>query len=225
MTTTTVSLTTGWAVGLAAVGAALGAGLGAALDPLAAWAEGNSLPLPWVLHLLTRTPRWAEVVVPALVGAAGGLWVWAEWRKDVLQLTVEPDGLIVRQRGQARYAARADVATVHADGDDLVVLDAHGGQVVRAEADVVLRRAAAALRAADYPWSDDGDPHADDWRTWVPGRPGLPEDADDLLRRRRTALQAKEHATLQDLADALARAGVAVRDRAGEQQVRTPPAR
>lgn len=222
---TTVALTPRSAAVLAACGAALGAALGLALSPVVTWADGVGVPVPWFLDLLLRTPRWVEAAVPAVLGALLGAWVWEEWRKETLTLTVEPDGLVVRTDGHARWVPREDVGTVHRDGDDLVVLDPRGAQVVRADADVLVRRAAAALRDAGYPWSDDGDPHADGWTTWVAGRPGTPPGADDLLARRRAALAAKDRATAAELAAALAAAGVAVRDRHGEQQVRTAPAR
>ncbi|WP_168800438.1 YqeB family protein [Cellulomonas telluris] len=219
--TTTVTLTPRSAAVLAVCGAVLGAALGLALTPLATWADRVGVPVPWFLDLLMRTPRWVEVAAPAVVAAVLGLWVWDEWRKETLSLTVEPDGLVVRHAGHARYVPRTQVGTVHRDGDDLVVLDERGGQLVRADADVLLRRAAAALRDAGYPWSDDGDPYAAAWTTWVAGRPGTPSGADDLLARRRAAVAAKDHAAAQELAAALAAVGVAVRDRRGEQQVRT----
>ncbi len=223
--TTTVTLTYRSAAVLAAGGGLLGAALGLALTPVVTWAADVGVPVPWFLDLLLRTPRWAEAAVPAVVGVVLALWVWEEWRKDTLQLTVEPDGLVVRSGGHARFVARDDVGTVHGDGDDLVVLDPAGRQVVRADADVLLRRCAAALRAAGYPWRQDGDPHAADWTTWVAGRPGTPPGADDLLGRRRAALAADDHAGAQELAATLASMGVAVRDRRGEQHVRTAPAR
>lgn len=205
---------------LTGVGLVLGAGLGGVLEPLVVWADAVLVPLPWLRDLLLGAPAAPEVGVVAVLGGAAGVWCWERWRQDVGVVEVSADGIGVARHGHERFVPRAAVEHVHADGDDLVVLGCGGRQLLRCPADALLRRTGAALRAAGYPWSDDGDPYAGEWRRWVQGRPGTPHGADALLVRRRTALGDEDPATADALASELGTLGVAVRDRRDRQEVR-----
>ncbi|KSW29196.1 hypothetical protein [Cellulomonas sp. B6] len=205
---------------LTGTGLVLGAALGSVTGPLVTWADRTLLPVPLLRDVVLATPAGPQVAVVAVVGGAVGAWCWERWRRDVGVVEVTAEGIGVVRHGHERFVARAAVEHVHTDGDDLVVLGAGGRQLLRCPADALLRRTGRALRAAGYPWSEDGDPHADEWRRWAQGRPGMPDGADALLVRRRAALGDEDPATVDALTSELGTIGVAVRDRRGAQQIR-----
>jgi len=85
------------------------------------------------------------------------------------------------------------------------------------------RPGAAAFRKHGYPWSDDGDPHRDQYRRWVPDMPDLPASANALLKARELALQKKDKTDAEDLRKELARLGYVVREEGTRQYWRKIP--
>jgi hypothetical protein len=72
----------------------------------------------------------------------------------------------------------------------------------------------AAFRTHGYPWSDEGDPHRDEFRRWVKDDPELSPAVNAVLRARSKAfnLGDKGKADVRELRDEVAKLGYVVRD-------------
>lgn len=192
---------------------ALGAGLGWGVRLLADWLVSlpwapmrgpaelvNSLPEPWVTLGL--------VVLGALAGTALALHAY----HDSLTVTVSAERVALHRRGNTREWPGETVDVACRDGKQLVLLDSDTAELAREGFDLKTDSLSSAFRAHGYRWEDE-DPHADEFRRWVPDTPGLPTGADALLKARAKALRHGDSGEdARELRDELARIGVVVRD-------------
>jgi len=119
----------------------------------------------------------------------------------------------------ARRRERADIAAVFVDRTRLVLLGHDSGELARRASELEVTALKAAFTRYDFPWRD-GDPHAGEYRLWVPDMPGLPPGANALLAERAKKLGS---ADARELRDELARLGVVVRDVKRKQYWRLVP--
>ncbi|WP_406231078.1 hypothetical protein [Nocardia sp. NBC_01009] len=83
------------------------------------------------------------------------------------------------------------------------------------------RGIAAAFLEHGYPWLDRDDPFGAEFSRWIDGTPGVGDDVSALLRARRRAVADKKPLAIEELDEKLIALGVDVRDRKGEQLIRT----
>jgi hypothetical protein len=147
------------------------------------------------------------------IGLVGGLVLALMAHGERLDVAVSPERVrLVGDEYEATFD-RADVTAVFVDRNQLVLLGSDTGELVRRPSELEVAALASAFTGNDYPWRD-GDPHADEYRRWVPGMEGLPAGANALLTERAkdtTSDDAKE------LRAELVRLGVIVRDEKGKQ--------
>ncbi|NBE53131.1 hypothetical protein GUY60_17230 [Streptomyces sp. YC537] len=211
--------------------AVLGAGAGLVVKYLAQWLVTlPKAPFKEPAELLTRIPEpWLTLgllVVGTVLGVVLGLIVLHE------ELTVRVSGDEVRltRKGEPSTFARAEIGMAFRDHKELVLLGPDGAQLTCEPCDFAERRLASAFTRHGHRWAEQ-DPHAADFRLWVPDTPGLPTGADALLKARAKALTRKESNADEDrreLRAELARLGVYVRDEKGRQywrSARRPPVR
>ncbi|OLT42524.1 hypothetical protein BJF85_22650 [Saccharomonospora sp. CUA-673] len=206
------------AVVFPAVGALLGWGLPALAEwwvtlpwaPLAGPAElVASLPDPWVL------------VAPVAAGAIAGLVMAGIAWHERSQVQFGATTVEVQAGGHTDTVDRAEVAGAFVDGKQLVVLGTDTAELVRRTTDLSERKLRDAFTAHGFRWHD-GDPHADEFRRWVPDLPGLPTGAEALLAARQRALEGKDADEVEVLRRELVRLRVAVRDEKHRQYIRVP---
>ncbi|WP_189215605.1 MULTISPECIES: YqeB family protein [Streptomyces] len=198
---------------------AAGAGLGWLVGPLARLL----LTLPWAplqgpAELVASLPAPVLPVVGAVAGAALGLVA----RYEQLVVDLSDDRVALTSRGRKREFPRDVVATAFRDGKHLVLLGHDGGELTRQECDLDAGRVAGAFTAHGYAWAD-ADPYEDDFRRWVPDTPGLPQEANAILKTRQRYLEkhGSSHDDVRELREELARLGVVVRDERRRQYWRT----
>lgn len=184
----------------------------------------------WLLKLLANwlvTLRWTPfrgplelidsiaepwATVGALgVGLVGGLVLSLMAHGDRLGVTVSAEQVrLVGDEYEATFD-RADVTAVFVDRNQLVLLGSDTGELVRRPSELDVQALASAFTRQGYPWRD-GDPHADEYRRWVPDMEGLPTGANALL-----AARAENSDEAAELRAELVRLGVIVRDRKSKQ--------
>lgn len=182
------------------------------LKLLANWAVTlRWTPFRGPLELVDSIPEpWATVGALG-VGLVGGLVLALVAHGERLDVTVSPDHVRLVGDEYEETFARADVSAVFVDRNQLVLLGSDTGELVRRPSELDVAALRAAFTRHDYPWRD-GDPHADEYRRWVPGIEGLPPGADALLTAR-----AKNPDDAEELRGELARLGVIVRDEKRKQ--------
>jgi hypothetical protein len=160
----------------------------------------DSIPVPWVL----------------LVGLVGGFVLSLMWHGERLAVVVSPER--VRLKGDEYEATfeRADVAAVFVDRQHLVLLGHDTGELAHRTSELDVAALKSAFTRHGYPWRD-GDPHAGEYRRWVPDMEGLPPGANALLAAR---AKAKDD---QELRTELLKLGVVVRDEKDKQYWRLVP--
>ncbi|MEV0455072.1 YqeB family protein [Catellatospora methionotrophica] len=191
-----------------------GMAVGWLLKAAAGWIAGLSwAPFQGPFKLVAQIPEpWATVGALAL-GLVTGVLLVLTAVGERLTVTVSDDAAVLaRVDGPSRTVARAHVAAVFTDGKQLVLQGADGWEHAREGSDLRPAELRAAFTAHGYPWRDDGDPHRDLFRLWVPDLPGLPEGANALLAARAKALSKREHADASVLREELRRQGVLVRE-------------
>jgi len=209
----------------------LGAGAGLVLSLVPGWL--GLLPA-WVAALpfvpgRVQLDLLAGLAGPVLTGvlvaagaAAGGVLALMSY-DDMVAVEVGGDRVRILRRGKKGAELDRDrIGAAFLDGKDLVVLGKDTGELARERTDHRGDRLRAAFEAHGYRWCD-ADPHADEFRRWVDGMPGLDQHAQAVLRARRTALEAADAEDGAELRAELARLGVVVREEGHRQYWRPLP--
>jgi hypothetical protein len=155
-----------------------------------------------------------QIALPVLIGIGlvAGVIFGLYALRDELPIMVD-DYRVRLQRGDAdRRLDRTAIADVFLDGKDLVMLGHDSNELARENID----RPAEAFRKHGYPWRDEGDPRAGQFRLWSEAAQGLPAAARPMLSMRARALKEKKAADAADLRAELINLGV-VRDEGGKQ--------
>lgn len=202
--------------------------LGAAAGALIRWvvvSDVGWLPLPgWVL-LINRVPEPWLAIGLTVAGLVAGLAVSAAIHEDRVTIRLSPRRVkLAHGDEEPTELARTALSAVYFDRDELVLLGRDGEELARQACDLDREAVVAAFRRHGYPWYDQ-DPHANEYRRWVPGLPELPAGADALLRARKKALQEQDRDEAAQLRQELARRGLAVRDDEQRQFWRRHPPR
>ncbi|MEV0325426.1 hypothetical protein AB0H63_03115 [Micromonospora echinospora] len=202
--------------GFPALGAGAGWLLATFVDRLAGW---SWVPAQDLLELVASLPE-PQVTVGALaVGTLAGLVIAGIGTWERLVVTVAPDRVTLRQKGEEQEWSRATVRAVFRDRRQLVLLGPADEELFRESCDLSDRRLRGAFLAHGYPWLAE-DPHRDSYRRWVPGLPDLPPGADALLRARQDALKHDRRDDARELRGELAALGLVVRDDSKRQYFR-----
>ncbi|MDI3386206.1 hypothetical protein QIS99_08260 [Streptomyces sp. B-S-A8] len=195
--------------------AAFGTGAGFAATLLARWLVSlPRAPFKGPAELLTSLPEPWPTLGPLVGGAVLGLLAGLVVLHDELSVRVDAAEVTLTRAGEPSTFARAQLAAAFRDGKDLVLLAPDGAELARERCDFPERRLGTAFARHGHRWTDH-DPHAADFRLWVPDTPGLPAGADALLKARAKALTRSDSTAAEDrreLRAELARLGVYVRD-------------
>lgn len=169
------------------------------------------VPFKGVLTLVDSIPEpW--VTLGALgVGLVGGLVLSLMWHGEWLAVTVSPERVLVEGDEYAAEFDQADVAAVFVDRSNLVLLGHDSGELMRRPSELDVAALKASFERHDYPWRD-GDPHAGEYRRWVPDLEGLPPGANALLAARAKRLKSLDDGDAKELRAELVKLGVVVRD-------------
>ncbi|TCK27332.1 YqeB family protein [Pseudonocardia endophytica] len=217
---TTVRMSEAWPWMFRLAGPVVGAGVGAVVAPVVRWLLERFDAAPGPLRILASLPTVWAVVVCAVLGLAGGIWLAAVARKEGLAVTVDAAAVTLDKDGDAVRLPRDQVACARRDGRDLVLLDRDDTELARRDAsDLSWPRLRAAFGQHGYRW-DASSARDDRFRRWVDGDPDLGTDEHELLRTRARALSDDRRGTAAELRDRLQKRGVVVRDRASSQEIR-----
>ncbi|WP_216214454.1 YqeB family protein [Amycolatopsis aidingensis] len=197
---------------------ALGAGAGWLLRQLADWALGLAwIPFQGPLELIDSIPEPHLTIGVLAVGALAGLALGFVAQHESLTVTLSPDRVVLDREDTKREFDRAQISAVFREGDRLVLLGRQGKELANNPSGVSTARYAAAFREHGYPWTD-GDPHAEEFRRWVPDQPELPTGANALFTARERALREDKSDDVKELRAELAKLGVVVKDGKGKRQ-------
>jgi hypothetical protein len=187
------------------------------LKLLAGWL----VTLPWVpfkgpLQLVDSIPEPWGTLGALAVGLVGGLVLSLMWHGERLGVTVSPERVILEGDEYTASFERADVAAVFVDKKQLVLLGHDTGELARRPSELEVTALKAVFERFDYPWRD-GDPHAGEYRRWVPDIDGLPPGANALLAARSKRLDSIDDTDAKELRAELVKLGVIVRDEKKKQ--------
>ncbi|MBE1878225.1 hypothetical protein [Myceligenerans pegani] len=158
--------------------------------------------------------------LPVLGGAGllGGIFLAVVALGEAPELEVARDHLEHRQEDRELWVERAETAVAFRDRNDLVLLASDGGLRARLDiSDLPRTKIRGALTGDGWPLRDD-DPYDADFQPWADGRPGFTPEEQALLRERRE--KRKDKAARRTADEALAAAGLVVRERDDRLQVR-----
>jgi hypothetical protein len=180
--------------------------------------------LPWTpfrgpLELVGSIPEpWATIGAPVL-GLLAGLVLALVAHGERLAVAVSPDEVTLTGDEYTATFGRAEVTAVFVDRGKLVLLGSDTGELARRPSELDPATLEAAFTRHGFPWRD-GDPHAGEYRRWVPDVAGLPPGANALLTAR---AKDPDSGDGRELRDELVRLGVVVRDEKGKQYWRLVP--
>ncbi|WGW13341.1 hypothetical protein LWF01_06120 [Saxibacter everestensis] len=171
------------------------------------------IPLPgaaeMALSVLDNVP-FAQVGAIVLGVIAGLVLAFISAGEHVV-VRVGPERFSVGREDDLQDIPRSAVQIVFIDGKSLVAQDAAGREFVRERGDFDPARLRDAFTDNGYMWAPT-DPHAAEFKRWVPDMPGLPTGANALLQARSHAAEKKDSADVRELNAELAKLGVVVRD-------------
>jgi hypothetical protein len=156
----------------------------------------DSIPAPW------------DTIVPLTVGLLAGLALAAKAAQESLTATIDDATVTLEGSDRVSTFRREEISSVFLDRTRLVLLGTDTAELDRRPCELDRDELATAFRAHGYPWTDS-DPHAEQYRRWVPETPGLPDGANVLLAARQKNLKS---ADADELRGELAKLGVQVRD-------------
>ncbi|MFC4858194.1 hypothetical protein [Actinophytocola glycyrrhizae] len=189
-----------------------GALAGWLLKLLANWAVTlRWTPFRGPLELVDSIPEPVATLGALGVGLVGGLVLALIAHGERLDVTVSADHVRLVGDEYDETFDRAAVTAVFVDRNQLVLLGSDTGELVRRPSELDVTALAAAFTRNGYPWRD-GDPHAGEYRRWVPGIEDLPTGANALL-----AARAKDSDDADELRAELVRLGVIVKDEKKKQ--------
>ncbi|HET6296592.1 MAG TPA: hypothetical protein VFG33_24615 [Kribbella sp.] len=201
----------------------VGIALGFFLPRIADWAVDQSwVPMQGPLELIAKWDAWWAVGIFTALGLLAGILLAAMALEDTLKVTVTTTDVEFLKNQQTRRVLRTQAAVVFLDGKEIVIQDAASHELAREKHDELkseAKKIPAAFRAHGYPWSDQGDPHADQFRRWVEDDPDLPPAVNAVLRARSKAFSqgSKGKADLRELRDEIAKLDYVVRDKDSKQ--------
>ena len=174
------------------------------------------VPYKGPLELVDSIPEpWATLGALA-IGVVGGLVLSVMWHAERLGVTVSTERVLLEGDEYTASFDRADVAAVFVDRKQLVLLGHDTGELARRPSELEVSALKAVFTRYDYPWRD-GDPHAGEYRRWVPDMPGLPPAANALLAARAKRLKSLDDSDAKELRAELVKLGVIVRDEKKKQ--------
>ena len=190
------------------------------LKLLASWAVTlRWTPFRGPLELVDSIPEpWATAGALA-AGLVIGLILALTAHGDRLDVTVSADEVKLIGDEYAETFHRDKVAAVFVDRNQLVLLGQDTGELARRPSELDVAALADAFTRQGYPWRD-GDPHAGEYRRWVPDMEGLPTGANALLTARSRKPATDE---AKELRAELVKLGVIVRDEKRKQYWRLIP--
>jgi len=219
-----IAIPTRWIVGVRIAGAVLGFGAAFVIGPIVNWLLGLAGDAPGPLRLAAGLPLMWAIPALTIAGLGLGFWITREWQKENGIITVSPDGVTVQRGGAGSHVARDRIDEVFSDGRDLILVDEHTNELLRAKTDkMLLPRLRQAFVGFGYHWQGTTDPHEHAFETWVDGNGQLSDRVQDLLRARQRALADKRSGAAEDARDDLRDLGIVVRDRNDAQQYRVVP--
>ncbi|HLR28852.1 MAG TPA: hypothetical protein VK086_09170 [Ruania sp.] len=206
----------------AAAALAAGTALGFVSPAGATWLTqvltSTPIPVPGVLGVIADLPPAWSVPAGVLLGVAAAVFLALTIVHEALSLTVAEDHLEYRQEGREGWIERAEVASLHMDGDHVVVLDPHTRIRARLNTEGINPATLARqLRERGYPWRES-DPYEEDYQRWVDGRPGFTAAEHRLIDRWREVRGKCEQRRAAE--EALREANLVVRYRDHRVQVR-----
>ncbi|WP_214321738.1 YqeB family protein [Nonomuraea sediminis] len=169
----------------------------------------NSFPEPWVTLGLIA------------VGVVAGVLLALTALHESITVAVSDTQVTITTRDETQVVERDELTLAFKEGKQLVLLGRHGTELAREETDLSAKSLSRAFTGHGYGWAD-ADPHAGDYRLWVPDASGLPEGANAVFAAREQALKAGKKDDLRELRKELSRFGVFVRDKDKRQYWRTP---
>jgi hypothetical protein len=189
---------------------------GAVLVWLLKLLAGWLVTLPWVpfkgpMELVDSIPEPWGTLGALAVGLVGGLVLSLMWHAERLAVAVSPERIVLEGDEYTASFERADVAAVFVDKKHLVLLGHDTGELARRPSELPVADLKTAFTRHDYPWRD-GDPHAGEYRRWVPDMEGLPPGANALLTARAKRLDSLDDTDAKELRAELVKLGVVVRD-------------
>ena len=196
-------------LGLTIAGTALGYGVRLIAD----WVAGlRWAPFQGPFELVASIPEPYVTIALPVIGAIVGVVLFMIMISEGLTITLTRHDVELKRGDTTQQIGRDNIGTVFLDRKELVILDGFGAEVGREKSDLKPERIHQAFSVAGYPWEDDGDPFAADYRRWVDGAPALPAGANAVLKARAKALEKGESKDVIELRRELNAIGVVVRD-------------
>ena len=161
--------------------------LGLVLFRVAEWASEHVPVFRAVTKLLTASDSNWDTVAFAVLGVILGFAFAVVAILESLVMTLTDSELQLRKKRVITTFSRGDVSAVFVDGKQLVLVGQRSEELFRDAHDSKGSVVAAAFRDHGWPWVDS-DPHAKDFRRWVPDVPDLPPAVNALLAARGRAL-------------------------------------
>lgn len=195
---------------------------GALLVWLLKLAAGWLVTLRWVpfkgpLELIDSVPEPWATLGSLGIGLLVGLVFAVMWHSESLTVSVAADRVVLKDgEGRSTELECDTITAVFLDKRDLVLLGPDTEELTRKPCDLSRVALADAFGAHGYPWMA-ADPHADEYRRWVPDTPGLPPGANALFKAREKELGKSDSDDVKELRGELAKLGVLVRDEKHKQ--------
>lgn len=219
--TATIAIRRRWAMMFPLAGAIVGLIVAFTLGPVVAWLLNQIGDAPGPMRLAALLPLAWAIPVLMIIGAVVGFLLLAQWDEDAGTVRVDARGITVERKDGKRRIARERINGVFTDGNDLIIVDAGGRELLRTKTDDELAaQLGPVLEQHSYPYLGAQDPREGYFVTWVDGEEALDVEVEALLRDRHRAKLDKKQGRMQELSEQLSERGIAIRDRDEEQQYR-----
>ncbi|MEV6300241.1 hypothetical protein AB0M02_12630 [Actinoplanes sp. NPDC051861] len=200
---------------------ALGVLLAVVLPPIARWAVGLGIGLPFgpVWRVVGSMDTWWKVAIQVAILGLLGVLATIEILRRTARVTVTAERVRFDVGDEHRTLARSDIEAIFLDGSVLVVLDLESRQAFRGEPQAEAATLERVFREFGYPWRD-ADPFAGLYQPWSPESGQVPVAVEAVLAARAVAVRKRAGRESAELREALQKLGYEVRDDGDRQSWR-----
>lgn len=188
------------------------------LPAIAAWLFRLNLPFIPYQGLLEWFASWNELFL-FICGAIGGILLSIYIFQDSLEVTITDEQVHLKAKKRVKTLTKQEIAVVFMERKKLSFLDSNGMELFQSTLEAKKQNAAYAFQTYAYPW-EDVDPYEGTYLCWKENHPDFTGLANELLAKRKKALENSKTKEADELRNDLIQAGVIIKDDKKKQYAR-----
>lgn len=173
-----------------------------------------------VIKLLQSfNPFWVSIIL-MIVGIIIGILLSLEVYNETLKMEINDQEILIKKDNKEIITKKADIKEIYMEDNEVVIISKKGQELLRETTDINKEEIRNIFTYHHYPWCDH-DPYADEYILWTLENQSFGEKINSILYERRNAIRDGDKKKANHLKKDLGELGIIVKDRNGNQYVRS----